>query len=76
MTPEQALATATVNAAALLGMADQLGRVAPGYYADIVGVDGDPLRDIDAVIQRVRWVMKAGTTVVDRRESTSARSPR
>lgn len=66
MTPEQALATATSNAAALLGMADSLGAVAPGYYADIVAVDGDPLADINVVIQRVRWVMKGGVVVVDK----------
>jgi imidazolonepropionase-like amidohydrolase len=67
MTPEQALATATVNGAALLGMADKLGRIAPGYFADIAAVEGDPLRDINVVIDRVRWVMKGGSVVVDKR---------
>src|SRR5262252_8662673 len=66
MTPEQALATATTNAAALLGMEKSLGQLAPGYYADIVAVEGDPLSDIDIVISHVRWVMKAGSVVVDR----------
>ena len=66
MTPAQALATATVNGAALLGMEKELGAVAPGYYADIVAVEGDPLTDIEAVISRVRWVMKEGKVVVDR----------
>ena len=66
MTPAQALATATVNGAALLGMEKELGAVAPGYYADIVAVEGDPLTDIDAVVSRVRWVMKEGKVVVDR----------
>jgi imidazolonepropionase-like amidohydrolase len=66
MTPEQALATATTNAAALLGMEKSLGRVAPGYHADIVAVDGDPLSDIDVVINHVKWVMKGGSVVVDR----------
>lgn len=66
MTPEQALATATTNAASLLGMEDKLGAVAPGYFADIVAVDGDPLADIDVVISKVRWVMKAGSVVVDK----------
>lgn len=67
MTPAQALATATVNGAALLGMETKLGRIAPGYFADIVAVDGDPLADIGVAIDRVRWVMKGGAVVVDKR---------
>ncbi|HEY2066795.1 MAG TPA: amidohydrolase family protein [Gemmatimonadaceae bacterium] len=65
MTPAQALATATTNAAALLGKQKELGAIAPGYYADIVAVEGDPLTDITAVTDRVRWVMKGGAVVVD-----------
>jgi uncharacterized protein (TIGR02246 family) len=65
MTPAQALATATGNGAALLGMEKELGAIAPGYYADLVGVEGDPETDIGAVIGRVRWVMKGGRVVVD-----------
>ena len=67
MTPAQALGTATKNAAALLRMPKKLGAVAPGFFADIVAVDGDPLRDIDVVINHVVWVMKGGAVVVDRR---------
>jgi imidazolonepropionase-like amidohydrolase len=67
MTPAQALATATTNAAALLGKPKELGAIAPGYFADIVAVEGDPLTDISAVTDRVRWVMKGGTVVVDTR---------
>ena len=66
MTPAQALATATTNGAALLGMDRKLGAVAPGYLADLVAVEGDPLADIRVVIDRVRWVMKGGKVVVDR----------
>ncbi len=66
MTPAEALATATTNGAALLGMEKSLGAIAPGYYADIVAVDGDPLADINAVIDGVRWVMKGGTVVYDK----------
>ncbi len=68
MTPAQALRTATVNGAALLGMERKLGRIAPGYYADIVAVEGDPLADITVVTDRVRWVMKGGAVVVDKRQ--------
>ena len=67
LTPEQALATATTTAAALLGMEDRLGRVAPGYFADLVAVDGDPLKDINVAVSGVRWVMKDGAVVVDKR---------
>ena len=56
MTPAQALATATTNGAALLGMEKKLGSVAPGYFADI-----------HVAIDKVRWVMKGGQVVVDRR---------
>ena len=64
MTPAQALGTATTTAAELLGEAQALGRLAPGYSADITAVEGRPLDDINDVIHGVRWVMKAGTVVV------------
>ncbi|KPJ60376.1 MAG: amidohydrolase [Latescibacteria bacterium DG_63] len=67
MTPEEALIAATINGAALLGMEEELGKVAPGYYADIVAVKGDPLADIKVVINNVEWVMKGGDVVVDQR---------
>ena len=67
MTPVQALATATTTAAELLGVQDRLGRVAPGYLADLVAVQGDPTTSIDALFTGVRWVMKDGRVVVDRR---------
>jgi imidazolonepropionase-like amidohydrolase len=65
MTPEQALRTATTQAAILLGQEGSLGTVVPGAYADLVAVEGDPLADIDAVVHGVRWVMKGGAVVVD-----------
>ena len=68
MSPAEALRTATANAAELLGMPDQLGAIAPGYLADIVAVEGDPLSDIQVVIDKVRWVMKGGQVVVDNRK--------
>ena len=67
MTPQQALATATTIPAEMLRMPTRLGKIAPGYFADIVAVQGDPLRDVDVVINHVVWVMKGGTVVVDRR---------
>jgi imidazolonepropionase-like amidohydrolase len=65
MTPEQALTAATVNGAELLGQGNTLGSIAPGYFADIAAVDGDPVKDI-AVVSKVRWVMKGGSVVVDK----------
>ena len=67
MTPAQALATATTTAAALLGHAKDLGRIAPGFYADLVAIEGEPLKKVDDVIKGVKWVMKDGTVVVDKR---------
>jgi imidazolonepropionase-like amidohydrolase len=64
MTPEQALRTATVNAADLLGMTGDLGAATPGRYADLVAVEGDPLADIQVAIGKVRGVMKGGAVVV------------
>jgi imidazolonepropionase-like amidohydrolase len=69
MTPLDALRAATVNGAEILGLADRIGRVAPGYFADIVAVDGDPATDINAVVNGVRWVMKGGAVVVDKRQT-------
>ena len=66
MTPEQALASATSTAAKMLAMEKSIGAVAPGFYADIVAVEGDPLGDINVVINNVRWVMKGGAVVVDK----------
>jgi imidazolonepropionase-like amidohydrolase len=66
MSNEQALQSATVLPAEMLGLEKSLGSLTPGYLADIVAIDGDPLADIEAVISNVRWVMKAGTVVVDK----------
>ncbi len=62
MTPAQALRAATTVAAELLDQRGQLGEVAPGALADVVAVDGDPLREIGA-LERVRFVMKDGRIV-------------
>ena len=66
MTPEQALRTATVNGAELLGKEKDLGAVAPGHFADLVAVEGDPLSDINVVLNKVKWVMKSGNVVVNK----------
>src|SRR5215471_576455 len=66
MTPEQAIAAATTNGAALLGMESSLGAVQPGFLADIIAVEGDPLSNIDVVINNVKWVMKGGAVVIDK----------
>src|SRR5437773_5872908 len=66
MTPEQALRTATTNAAELMDKEKELGAVAPGYFADLVAVEGDPLAYINVAINNVRWVMKAAGVVVDK----------
>ncbi len=59
MTPMQAIQSATVVAAELLERSGDFGAIAPGLFADIVAVNGDPLRDISE-LERVRFVMKSG----------------
>jgi imidazolonepropionase-like amidohydrolase len=68
LTPEQALMTATTTAADVLGMKGRLGCLQSGCAADIVAVEGDPTRNIDAAINGVRWVMKDGVVYVDKRK--------
>jgi imidazolonepropionase-like amidohydrolase len=70
MTNEQALQAATVAPAEMLGLEKSLGSIAPGYFADIVAVEGDPLASIEAVVKSVRWVMKGGVVVVDNTRGT------
>jgi imidazolonepropionase-like amidohydrolase len=58
-TPMEAIKAATVNAADLLGWSDRVGSIAPGKFADIIAVEGDPLKDISEM-ERVKFVMKGG----------------
>jgi imidazolonepropionase-like amidohydrolase len=62
MTPLQAIQTATINDADLLGWSDKVGTIEPGKWADIVAVDGDPLADV-TTLERVKFVMKGGEVV-------------
>ena len=60
MKPMDAILTATKNAADLLGWGDRVGAIAPGYFADVIAVAGDPLAD-PTELERVTFVMKGGT---------------
>jgi imidazolonepropionase-like amidohydrolase len=59
MTPAQAIRSATVTAAGLMGWSEMIGSVELGRRADIIAVSGDPLRDITE-LERVKFVMKGG----------------
>ena len=63
MTPAQALRSANMTAAELLGMQDMIGSLETGKYADIVAVPGDPMTDIQQ-LQKVNFVMKGGVVYV------------
>ena len=64
MTPMQAIQAATSRAAELLDRAGQLGAIAPGAYADVVAVDGDPLANV-RVLENLGFVMKDGKVFKD-----------
>ncbi len=61
MTPVDAIRTATVNAARMLDMSEEIGAIAPGRNADLIAVRGDPLDDIET-LARVQFVMRDGVT--------------
>jgi imidazolonepropionase-like amidohydrolase len=61
MRPADAIRTATINAADLLGVTDR-GAIAPGKLADLIAVRGNPLEDVKT-LQQVLWVMKGGVVV-------------
>ena len=57
MTPLEAIRTATLNAADLIGWSDRVGSIEPGKYADLIAVSGDPLQDVTE-LERIKFVMK------------------
>jgi len=59
MTPLQAIQTATVHASKLLGWEDRIGAIEVGKFADLIAVDGDPVKDVTE-LERVKFVMKGG----------------
>jgi imidazolonepropionase-like amidohydrolase len=59
MTPAEAIASATTGAAKLLGLENEIGRIAAGYSADLIAVTGDPLQDVRA-LEKVEFVMAQG----------------
>ncbi len=62
MSPAEAIESATIGAAKLLGMEREVGRIAPGYSADLIAVGGDPLRDVRA-LEHVDFVMVRGKAI-------------
>ncbi|HEX6822502.1 MAG TPA: amidohydrolase family protein [Candidatus Sulfotelmatobacter sp.] len=62
LTPLQSIQAGTINAAELLGWSGKVGTLEPGAWADIIAVEGDPLKDI-TTLQRVKFVMKGGEVV-------------
>lgn len=62
LTPREAVASATTVAARALGMEDQIGRIAVGYSADLIAVDGNPLDDVNP-LENVGWVMVRGRVI-------------
>jgi imidazolonepropionase-like amidohydrolase len=62
MPPVEALKAAHVNAADLLGLAQEIGTIEPGKSADIIAVDGDPLANV-TVLKDVGFVMARGEIV-------------
>jgi imidazolonepropionase-like amidohydrolase len=63
-TPIEAIRLATIDAAEHLQLTGVTGRIAPGYAADIIAVDGDPTQDV-ATLMNVRFVMARGTVAKD-----------
>lgn len=59
LSPVEAVASATTVAARTLGLDAEIGRIAPGYSADLIAVDGNPLQDV-RILEKIDWVMARG----------------
>ncbi|MBB5318514.1 metal-dependent hydrolase family protein [Tunturibacter empetritectus] len=64
MSPLQGIQTGTLNAADLMGWNDRVGSIDPGKWADLIAIDGDPLKDVK-LLQHVPFVMKSGIVYKD-----------
>jgi imidazolonepropionase-like amidohydrolase len=64
MSPLAGVQTGTINAAELMGWSDKVGALEPGKWADVIAIDGDPLKDVK-LLQHVPWVMKGGVVYKD-----------
>jgi imidazolonepropionase-like amidohydrolase len=64
MSPEEAIRSATLHAAELIGWTDGVGEIAPGRHADLIAVEGNPLREL-ASLEQVRFVMLGGRVIRD-----------
>jgi imidazolonepropionase-like amidohydrolase len=66
LTPVQAIQSATINAADLIGVKDKIGSISVGKYADIVAIDGNPEQDISLIATKMVFVMKDGKVYVNK----------
>ena len=64
MSPLQAIQTATIHGADLLGWSSKIGTLEAGKWADLIAVEGDPLKDV-TTLERVKFVMKSGEVVTN-----------
>ncbi len=67
MSPLQAIQTGTINAADLMGWTDRAGTLEPGKWADMIAIEGDPLKDV-RLLQHVPFVMKSGVVYKEPKE--------
>ena len=71
MTPLEGIQTGTINAADLMGWTDRVGTIEPGKWADVIAIDGDPLKDVRR-LQHVSFVMKSGVVYKDETQTMKA----
>lgn len=75
MSPLEITRAATVNAAELLGLQDQIGSLEAGKFADLIAIPGDPLKDITE-LEHVRFVMKNGVVILNKSSAGSRQADR